>query len=288
MKKITVILCLISILFTGCTRSTDNLTTDYNISAVGSSSITEYNNAQNETTEVQNTYSEDNRTPESKMKMLAPPNEFDNGVANIEDIVSPWTEENVNEAWKMSWLSDSFTSYYDRCFADLDGDGVQELLLTVNSAHFFIAGYKIDNDEIQYLDTALFYGPIARARLALPPTDEETLSSSNSVHIKPTDVPYEYDMWDLTMTADKRDFKIRRDNNGNNYFVGYGYSMCNATCWVIKLDIQDSKLVWEKVYEWGYYGLAQPGFSLHYYAINNGIIDVVTKEEIDDFLAQLN
>lgn len=173
MRRRILILCLISILFTGCTRPTNSLTKDNSILSVGSSNITEYTNTQSKTTEVQNTYAENNITSESEMKILAPPNEFDDGVANIEDIVSPWTMEKVDEAWKMSWLSDNFTSYYDRCFVDLDGDGIKELLLTVNSALFFIAGYKIDNDEIQYLDTAEFYGPIARARLALPPTDVE-------------------------------------------------------------------------------------------------------------------
>lgn len=284
MKKIFTLMLSLLILCTGCSYQSDYKSES--VSADESITITDFIDETQHSTSCSTILTDSNDYPNANESAeLLPPNEFDNGKATIENIVSPWTEEKVNEAWKMSWLSENFTSYYDRCFADLDGDGVQELLLTVNSAFFFIAGYKIDKDEIQYLDTANFGGPIGRARLALPPTDEETLSSSNSVYIKPDNMPYEYDMWDLNMTADKRDFRIRCDNSGNNYFTGYVFSSGNAVCWVIKLEIQENKLVGEKVYEWGYYGYGRPGFELEYYAIKEETKTNITKEEIDDFLA---
>lgn len=242
-------------------------------------------------TEIQ-TRKENNKVQESEIvqtisteKELILPNITENAKPTVEDIVLPWTEESVEAAWEISPLSTNYSTYFDRCFADIDGDGVNELFLTVSSGSFFITASKLDNGNIVYLDTIQFNDPVWRSRLAIPPTDEETLSASK--WIRPENGPYENDMWILKLTVDKRDFRIMQDSKGNSYFSGYGLAAGNALCWVIQLKIQEGKLTGERVYKWGYYQIFIPNFSLQYYKLKDGKWNITTKQEINEFLADL-
>ncbi|MCM1061650.1 MAG: hypothetical protein NC452_15380 [Eubacterium sp.] len=212
------------------------------------------------------------------------PNVFDLGKRTIENFSPPWTEELVEKAWQMSYLSDNFTSYMDRCFADIDNDGTTELILTSNNVFFCMAAYKINDEEIQYLGTINFGGDIGRSILTMPPTEPEILDPCND----------KSDLWNYNAEhTEKRNFKISQDEKGNCYFTGYGVFDADNQCYVINIGIEDNRIIWKKAYQWGYrwaYDInTDSGRWFLYYSSydQSGEEQSVNKQYIDDFLMQL-
>lgn len=283
MKRL-ILMCLVCFALCGCSNQEYNINneTTFSESAPWNEGKNEsfINSAVDENQNIsQSTFNSEN-TVINKWE----PDIFDLGKRTIEDFSSPWTEELVEKAWGMSYLADNFTSYMDRCFADIDNDGTPELILTANNVFFCMAAYKINDGEIQYLDTINFGGDIGRSVLTVPPTDPEILDPCND----------KSDMWsgDAENTK-KRNFKILQDEKGNCFFTGYGAFDSDNRCFAINIRIEGGKLVWRKAYQWGYRwsydkNIDSGCWFLYYSSYDQSSEEKsVSKQHIDDFLTQL-
>ena len=230
------------------------------------------------------TVTTDGITSDSKItaKEMWAPDIFDSGKRTIENVVFPWTDDLIEEAWQMSYLSDNFTSYLDRCFCDLDGDGDSELFLTANNIFFSISVYKLNDGKIQYLGTIDFDGFIGRSVLTVPPTDPKITDPEN-------------EMWNFnTAQETNRNFEILQDKENKCYFSGYGISNNDRQCFVINISIENDQLLWQKVYQWGHLwaydaDIDSGGWFAYYilYDENDESISI-TQQDVDNFIAQLS
>lgn len=196
----------------------------------------------------------------------------------IENIVSPWTEDDINQAWSTSWFAEN---YYNRCFIDFDNDGIPELVLTSEIYYGVLFIYKKDLNEI----------------IQIPfNNDIDTLNLHSIFGIPPTkEVDFvECDIYSM------EDFIIISAPNGNYYLSGIS-STDGITCFIKQIYYENNKINVSTIYRWGYFknwytdddGNSQ--FDYVYSCIkytNNDLLNEpepyeVVPEEIEEFLKYL-
>lgn len=262
MKNIYLFLTLfaaITTLFTGCMKNHQSNDETAFITDISAEYITQI------TTKKDCVESFDSYNNESTLLDPRPVNR------TIDVMVSEWSDNDVAIAWKMIDASEIYSEYTDRIFLDCDFDQNVEMILTSYSTDRMYLFKKIQNDIVllDYIEDI----DITNGYVFSPPTDEKDIC--------------EHDVYDF---QECRNFKFTILNN-NIYVSGISLRpSLGKTCWIKELTLNDGKIVFSDLYRWGEFRMGEQWmFNFEYRKYNkDGMFEYVQKEEIDDFLLQLN